>query len=123
MEEQEALEGHRHRSSRWQFRDRLLVLLDPEFREIGYSGRAYSRDAVLANLSDREPSGVHAEGFRYQRIALDTVLVTYRSAHMSPDGRLSRHARRSSVWLRESGHWRMIFHQGTPAGDDTGDAM
>ncbi|MQM37695.1 hypothetical protein KBTX_01697 [wastewater metagenome] len=123
MEELGTLERELHRCVRRQFRDRLLVLLHPEFREIGYSGREHSRDSILANLSDREPPGVHAEGFRYQRIAPDAVLVTYRAAHVSPDGRLSRHAFRSSVWLRESGCWRMIFHQGTPAGDDIGDAM
>ncbi|MFB4204979.1 DUF4440 domain-containing protein [Arhodomonas sp. KWT2] len=119
-DELEALERELHRSVRRRSRERLLVLLHPDFREIGYSGREHSRDAILANLSDGEPPGVHAEGFRCRRIAPGTVLVTYRSARVSADGHLSRHALRSSVWLREAGHWRMIFHQGTPTGQTSG---
>ena len=37
----------------------------------------------------------------------DTVLLTYRLAG-------TRTTLRSSVWIRESGQWRLRFHQGTP---------
>ena len=40
-------------------------------------------------------------------VAPGLVLLTYVS---DPDGRA---ARRSSLWRRSEGRWRMLFHQGT----------
>ncbi len=43
------------------------------------------------------------------RLADDVVHVTY----LSRQG--ERSARRSSIWLRTGGGWRLYFHQGTLA--------
>ncbi|WP_225631234.1 nuclear transport factor 2 family protein [Streptomyces solaniscabiei] len=91
---------------------RVLELLDPEFTEIGASGRRWDVESILTATSDgsvspespvevREMSGVV--------LAPGVVHLTYFADHQG------RRAWRSSLWrLTESG-WRMYFHQGTPS--------
>ncbi|MET7274389.1 DUF4440 domain-containing protein [Streptomyces flaveolus] len=91
---------------------RVLELLDPEFTEIGASGRRWDVESILTATSDgsvspespvevREMSGVV--------LAPGLVHLTYFADHQG------RRAWRSSLWrLTESG-WRMYFHQGTPS--------
>jgi hypothetical protein len=47
------------------------------------------------------------EDMEGRHLADDLVLLTYVSDN---DG---RRARRSSLWRRSGGSWRMVFHQGT----------
>jgi hypothetical protein len=92
----------------------LEELLDPDFREVGASGRLWTReetiDALLADedVARGEPA---ATDFVATVLAADVVLLTYES----DDG--ERHARRVSVW-RRAGAWRVLYHQGTPRGGD-----
>ncbi|MEV5517338.1 DUF4440 domain-containing protein [Streptomyces flaveolus] len=91
---------------------RVLELLDPEFTEIGASGRRWDVESILTVTSDgsvslespvevREMSGVV--------LAPGVVHLTYFADHQG------RRVWRSSLWrLTESG-WRMYFHQGTPS--------
>jgi len=95
-------------------------LLDPDFVEVGASGRRWTREAMLADLPDMAGS---ADGPQYvpidmmgTELAPGLVQLTYETAI---DG---RRARRSSIWrkLDESSGWRMYYHQATPvpsAGD------
>jgi hypothetical protein len=96
-------------------RDRLSALLHPTFREFGRSGAVYSRAQVIERLLD-EPIArtVHARDFAALELAPSLVLLTYRSCHVTADGRLEGHANRSSIWRREASGWQMVFHQGTP---------
>jgi hypothetical protein len=57
--------------------------------------------------------------------AVDQVLVELELVLLQPALRTSRErldALRSSLWRREAGCWRMMFHQGTPlpAADNIG---
>ncbi|MFE6761048.1 DUF4440 domain-containing protein [Streptomyces sp. NPDC057689] len=87
-------------------------LLDPEFTEFGASGRRYDRDSILAVTSAVEEYGPGPEvtDLSGRLLAPDLVHLTYATVR---DGLLFR---RSSVWRRSGGTWRMYFHQGTPAG-------
>ena len=113
-----ALERALHEPALRRDRRRVDAMLPPEFTEHGRSGRAWTRDDMLAALGQTVPQApaVHAEGFDARRLAPDVVLLTYRSAHRRADGRLEHHALRSSVWLRTPAGWRLRFHQGTPTG-------
>ena len=85
-------------------------LLAEEFREFGSSGRIWTKEAILEHLA--EETGFIApqiEDFIVQRIAPDTILVTYRA--VPSDGRKA--SLRSSIWLYRDGSWKMLFHQGT----------
>lgn len=90
-------------------------LLDPEFREIGASGRLWTRAemaaALAGDLSDEEGS-IAATEFHGMALAPDLVLLTYVS------DRNGRRARRSSVWRRSKGSWRVLHHQGTLLSDE-----
>jgi hypothetical protein len=99
--------------------ERLDALLHPEFEEFGRSGRRYSRSDVLLEFAGASafPTIVASE-FRLRSLASDVALLSYASAHSDEAGGLHRYTLRSSLWVREAHGWRLIFHQGTPAGDE-----
>lgn len=114
----QALEAELHHPGVRCSRQRLEALLHPDFHEVGRSGRAYDRPTIVAYLLS-EASGVTsaaivAGDYALQRLAEGTALLTYRSAHRGPDGRLSLAARRSSIWQHSAAGWQLIYHQGTP---------
>lgn len=85
----------------------LDELLSPDFVEFGSSGRVYDKQATVSALT---ASAVSASApalveFRVRALAPDVVLVTYRTEN----------SLRSSIWRRENGSWRIVFHQGTLA--------
>jgi hypothetical protein len=101
---------------------RLEELLDPEFTEIGASGRLWTRREMIAALTEEDGvrGPVPVVEVAGRPIGPDLILVTYVS---DPDGRA---ARRSSLWRRSAGSWRIVHHQGTqlpvsPAGPPTSD--
>jgi hypothetical protein len=47
----------------------------------------------------------------------EIALLTYRSAHLLPDGSLTDHTLRSSLWSCSEVGWQLRFHQGTPAAE------
>ncbi|MDH6189278.1 ribosomal protein S18 acetylase RimI-like enzyme [Streptomyces sp. CZ24] len=91
-------------------------LLDPEFTEIGASGTLWTREAVLAALptfEDADDPGAEVLEMTGTLLAPGWVQLRFVTV------RGERRARRTSLWrLAEGGeHWRMYFHQGTPASD------
>lgn len=111
-----ALERALHQQAVRLDRRRVDALLHPAFVEFGRSGRRWERAAMLELLgeSTSPAAEIHAEAFQAERLAAEVVLLTYRSAHRRPDGRLEQHALRSSVWVRTPTGWRLRLHQGTP---------
>ena len=87
----------------------LEQLLDPDYTEIGASGRLWHRAdmiaALLAEPSDGDP--IADSDMNGTLLTPELVLLTYVS------DRAGRRARRSSLWRRTDGHWRVLFHQGT----------
>lgn len=87
----------------------LNRLLDPEFVEVGQSGRRWTRDAIVAAL--REEPGTESSPLVEEResrlVGPDTVLLTYL---LRFENRVSR---RSSLWRCDPAP-RCLFHQGTP---------
>ncbi|MDT9686498.1 DUF4440 domain-containing protein [Streptomyces sp. TRM76323] len=100
-------------------RDEAARLLDPEFTEVGASGRRWTRDEMLAGLPGTagDAEGPHYEVSRMAGVPLapDLVHLTYETV---ADG---RRARRSSLWRRAAdgagAPWRLYYHQGTPVPD------
>ena len=86
-------------------------LLDPEFCEIGMSGRFWTRaevnQALAAEPAD-EPGTAEVTEMEGKVLGPSLILLTYMSTR---DG---RRARRSSLWRCSNGTWRLVFHQGTP---------
>jgi hypothetical protein len=92
---------------------RLEELLDPDFREIGTSGRRWTRAETISALSKEsaetsDDGPIRASDFEVTAVASDVVLVTFLTV-----GR-GRRSLRSSIWRRSEGSWRVLHHQGTP---------
>ena len=90
----------------------LERLLADDFREFGASGTVYDRASMIELLmqESRAPfTPVEVSEFAVRKLGDDAALVTYRTKR----GDIVR--LRSSVWRRDAGSWRMMFHQGTPA--------
>ena len=85
---------------------RVLSLLHPEFTEYGASGCVWDRTSI-ADATDSATVDIAMSDVEAKRLGVDAVLLTYRS---DAEG---HHALRSSTWVRESGTWLLLFHQGT----------
>jgi len=89
-------------------RTQLEALLDPEFREVGASGRLWTREEIIADLVAGDGGApIEAVEFEAYEVAPGVVLVTFLT---DPGGRA---AHRSSLWRSVVGRWRMLHHQGT----------
>jgi len=92
-------------------------MTDPEFWEVGASGRRYSREFVLHTLENRAPdpevSKWLTRDFQCREIAADNYLITY-TLFQGP-----RVTRRSTLWRRTADGWKVLYHQGTIVEPDT----
>jgi hypothetical protein len=86
-------------------------MTDPEFWEVGASGRRYSREFVLDTLESRVPDPEEAKwvtcDFQCREIAADNYLITY-TLMQGP-----RVTRRATLWRRTAAGWSALYHQGT----------
>lgn len=96
-------------------------LLDPEFTEVGKSGRRWDRETMLAELvtmdGPREPSPT--EGTEPPRVRVSDMvgrLLAPNLVHLTYTTEVGdARALRSSLWRRGAdGEWRVYYHQGTP---------
>jgi hypothetical protein len=88
------------------------TLLDQEFVEVGASGRRWDRPAMVAALASGEVTDadpIEATDVVGVQLADDLVHVTYVSRRTG-----GAPVRRSSIWRRTNGTWRIYYHQGTP---------
>lgn len=87
---------------------RLNQLLADDFQEFGKSGKIYSKDQIVAMLSDAAPGKIEMSNLKFKALAGDVVLVTYQSSSNGIN------ANRSSIWIRRDGvKWQLLHHQGT----------
>jgi len=94
--------------------DRVSRLLADEFIEFGSSGRVFNKAQIIEAL-EQEPCDatyrITLVDFTVRRLAPDVMLVTYSTTIQDrSESRLQ-----SSIWKLISGHWQMVFHQGTPS--------
>lgn len=90
----------------------LAALLDPDFREVGASGRVWDRASIIESLTQvgAASTSIRDEEMEASVLADGIVLLTYVS------DAAGRRARRTSIWkLDEAAGWRLLHHQGTPA--------
>jgi len=91
---------------------RLQELLDPEFVEIGASGRRWDLAAVITMLAEEqaEPDLPPIEVTELDGRVLASGLVQV--FWISTRG--ERRARRTSIWRERNDRWQLTYHQGTP---------
>ena len=85
-----------------------------DFFEFGRSGRTYNRSDLLVGASGRPEikAKLPLAKFSARHLTQDVIQTTYVSEVMH--GGEVQYANRSSIWTRQSGEWKLRFHQGTP---------
>ncbi|TAK97247.1 MAG: DUF4440 domain-containing protein, partial [Aquabacterium sp.] len=91
-------------------------LLHADFFEVGKSGLRYSRQQVLAYLSQvpaAAASVVDSSDYRVHELGPDCALLTYACIHESEGCAVK--VWRSSIWRQTASGWQLFYHQGTVA--------
>jgi hypothetical protein len=92
-------------------RQNYEAMTDPDFWEVGASGRRYSRKFVLDTLENRAPDPDESKwllrDFQCRELAADNYLITY-TLHQG-----KRVTRRATLWRRTASGWKALYHQGT----------
>ncbi|MFF9815166.1 DUF4440 domain-containing protein [Streptomyces sp. NPDC014006] len=94
-------------------------LLDPDFVEVGASGRRWTYDEMLAALPELD--GAAENGPLYEPSKVTGVLLAPGLVHLTYETTLDgNRARRSSLWRKRSADapWQMYYHQATPVPPD-----
>ena len=91
--------------------ERIKDILSEDFFEFGSSGKRYKYSA--GDVFDTQYT-YSVEDFKVTQIGEDCALATYRAVRTKEDLEIDC-TLRSSLWRRENGMWKMLFHQGTPA--------
>lgn len=102
--EQELLEAYQQKDDL-----KVSCLLDPHFREVGSSGKEWSRESII-KFTHQSPAEIRCWDFRTQGIDENSFLVTYKTQRKEGPIVL-----RSSIWRLNSLGWQMLYHQGTVA--------
>ncbi|HLP18627.1 MAG TPA: DUF4440 domain-containing protein [Bacteroidota bacterium] len=86
-------------------------MTEPDFWEVGASGRRYNRDFVSDVLEDRvrhpDRSTWETRDGHCAEIAPDNFLLTYTLIQGD------RVTRRMTIWRRSATGWKTVYHQGT----------
>lgn len=84
-----------------------------DYWEVGASGRRYSREFILRELTKSVPyvdaaaAGWQTMDFGLRRLGPETYLLTYTL------DQAGRRTRRSTIWQQSEDEWRILYHQGT----------
>ena len=112
LKELERREPIFHRPEFGTARRNFEAMTDPDFWEVGASGRRYSREYVLDTLAQRQSQSLEdiweTREFHCLALSADTYLLTYTLVQGK-----SRVTRRSSLWRRSKEGWKILYHQGT----------
>lgn len=98
-------------------RKALDKLLGDDFFEIPAHGEPFGKEAVLVRLPREKNTDFRLYDFQLRELAPGLVQLVY-EASMTRDGRTTR-SWRTSIWKETDGNWQMLYHQGTPAGEDS----
>ncbi|WP_340022978.1 DUF4440 domain-containing protein [Paenibacillus sp. FSL K6-1096] len=89
----------------------LSNLLAEDFFEIGSSGQIWRiRDGI--DVSGIGVVRMQLSDFEIHPLSENIILTTYKIFNEDKQ----QHSLRSSIWKYEHAKWKMVFHQGTPAG-------
>lgn len=93
----------------------LEKIIDPNFFEIGSSGKIYrykSGDTFLPVNGK-----CYINNFSIRELAYSVILVTYEFHMVASKISKSKCTLRSSIWKQNEFGWKIIFHQSTPVLD------
>jgi hypothetical protein len=100
-----------HRPELGTSREDYLAQTAEDYWEVGASGRIYEREGVVDGLVARGkvPGDEHwvISDARVRQVGETTYALTYQ---LDQAGRLTR---RLTLWDRDAGGWKILYHQGT----------
>ena len=115
LEELQRREPIFHRPEFGTTRADFQAMTEPDFWEVGASGRRYSREYVLDVLEERYRQPLEddweADDFHCREIAADNYLLTYTLKQGT------RITRRATLWRHTAQGWKIVYHQGTVVSD------
>lgn len=115
LEELQRREPIFHRPEFGTTRADFEAMTEPDFWEVGASGRRYSREYVLDVLEERyrqpREDDWEADDFHCREIAADNYLLTYT---LKQGARITR---RATLWRHTAQGWKIVYHQGTVVSD------
>ncbi len=105
-----------HRFSPNVSKDEIDAIMTNDFWEVGASGEIYKREEVLSTVVTRYQNPNYSSNDLYEvsdfackEIANNTYLVSYQLLQ----GLEKRLTKRSTIWQKENGSWKIVYHQGT----------
>ncbi|HPT70508.1 MAG TPA: DUF4440 domain-containing protein [Syntrophomonas sp.] len=93
----------------------LDALLEDAFIELGCSGQTYNKQEMIDILPTLPAVKFTLTDLQARLLADGVVLTIYRAVKHGEQNEPAQYSLRSSVWIREKGEWRIVFHQGTPS--------
>ncbi len=98
----------------------IMAQMCDEFWEVGASGNIYTKQDVIETLIDRYNDPNYQDiwevsNFKITQVAPDNYLLTY----MLVQNKI-RYTRRSTIWRKVNGQWKILYHQGTVMEKDAG---
>lgn len=91
--------------------------LSPQFLMVAYNGLVFTKPELLSKLAYLNVKRYAMKNFKVRPIGRAGALLTYdldiEASAAGQHAPAKQYA--SSVWIREGGHWQLLFHQATPA--------
>lgn len=91
--------------------------LDPALLYVAYNGLVFDKNRLLASMKYVDVNNYSMENLKIRQLGPDAVLVTYdlRINAKVAGTHLPQKQYASSVWLKRTAAWKLVFHQATPA--------
>jgi len=97
--------------------DYMRQVMSSDFIEFGRSGKIYNLEDVLSIGTQPIKAVLPLPDLNIRQLSSDVVQITYNSAVGREHE--TEYSRRSSIWTRSEGKWKLRFHQGTPYASGT----
>ena len=94
--------------------EKLDELISDDFREITSSGTVTNKQDCFVNLPAAPEIEFVMTDFSIRELAPDLVQTFFKTEKTVVGTDKVGYSMRNSIWKKENGKWKMIFHQGTP---------
>ncbi len=93
-------------------KEKLDGLISSDFIEYGSSGSIYDKNIILERLPNGDSPTYILYDFEFFVLSEDIVQTRFKTDKIEIDGTKTS-SLRSSIWRKNDGKWRILFHQGT----------
>jgi hypothetical protein len=90
--------------------------LTSDFLFVAYNGKVFTKEKVVKDIHYINVDQYQMENFKVRQLGPDAALLTYDlriKANVAGDPAPAKEYA-SSVWVKQHGQWRLVFHQESP---------